>query len=305
MENSAILERVHDTQITAPKRPTGKVAGEACLVHIYPTGASMGCRYSLGDGGIFLGRGDDNGIRINDTSVSRRHARIFSTPDGYFLNDLQSTNGSFVNDIPAHGPTPLADGNHVRVGNCIYKFLTGGNIELDYHEEIYRLTIIDALTEIHNRRYLVDFLDRELARSIRHERPLSVIMIDIDRFKMVNDTHGHLCGDFVLRELSQRVRDHVRREDLFARSGGEEFCMILVETGLPAALDVAERVRDIVASKPFTFEALSLPLTVSLGVAATLGETGLTSNEILRRADDKLYQAKNAGRNCVASQTCP
>jgi hypothetical protein len=163
----------------------------------------MGRRYSLGENDIYIGRGEDNEIRINDGSVSRRHAKISCTPDGYQISDLKSTNGSFVNDLPCVGACPLADGSHVRVGNCIFKFLTGGNIEVDYHEEIYRLTIIDALTEIHNRRYLIDFLDRELARSIRHERPLSVIMFDIDHFKKVNDSHGHLCGDFVLRELGQ------------------------------------------------------------------------------------------------------
>ncbi len=301
MPNSALLERVHDTQVTAPRRFVGRPAGEACLVHIYPSGPNMGRRYTLGETGIFLGRGEDNDIRICDSSVSRRHARIVSMSDGYYISDLQSTNGSFVNDVPAHEPTLLHDGNHVRVGNCIYKFLTGGNIELDYHEEIYRLTIIDGLTDIHNRRYLLDFLDRELARSIRHTRPLSVAMFDIDLFRDVNNTHGHLCGDFVLREFSQRVRVHVRREDLFARTGGEEFCMVLVETAQPAALDVAERVRLTVEAKSFTFEDQTLPLTISAGVASTSGEKGLSAVELLRRADDKLYEAKNSGRNRVAS----
>ncbi|CAN5325667.1 GGDEF domain-containing protein [soil metagenome] len=301
MATSVMLERVHDTQITAPRRTIARSTSEACLVHMYPTGTNMGKRFPLGGSDVFLGRGDDNQIRINDNSVSRRHAKVVSTPEGYFINDLQSTNGTFVNDTPASNPTQLRDGNHVRVGNCIYKFLTGGNIEADYHEEIYRLTIVDALTDIHNRRYLVDFLDRELARSIRHERPLSVIIFDIDRFKLVNDTHGHLSGDFVLRELSLRIRNHVRREDLFARSGGEEFCMILVETPLPDALEVAERVRKTVEEKCFTFESNCLPITISLGVASTTGERGLTAAELLKRADEKLYVAKNAGRNRVES----
>lgn len=299
--NSAILERVHDTQITAPKRFVGRMTNEACLVHIYPTGTNMGRRYPLGDRDIYLGRGEDNEIRINDNSVSRRHARISCTQDGYSLCDLKSTNGSFVNDSQCVGAVLLRDGNHVRVGNCIYKFMAGGNIEVDYHEEIYRLTIIDALTEIHNRRYLIDFLDREMARSIRHERPLSVILFDIDCFKTVNDTHGHLCGDFVLRELSARLRCHVRREDLLARSGGEEFTMVLVETALPSACEVAERFRETVAGKEFSFEEQSIPLTISLGVATTCGERGLTAAELLRRADDMLYQAKSNGRNRVES----
>ncbi|MBL8864664.1 MAG: GGDEF domain-containing protein, partial [Planctomycetia bacterium] len=176
-----------------------------------------------------------------------------------------------------------------------------GNIEADYHEEIYRLTITDGLTEINNHRFLVDFLDRELARSIRHERPLAVVMFDLDRFKSVNDTYGHLCGDYVLRELSGRIRKFVRREDLFARYGGEEFSLVLVETGLPKAIDAAERIRKTVADTPFKFDGASLNLTVSLGVAVTCGEEGLTPAELLKRADGFLYQAKQGGRNRVVS----
>src|SRR5207244_8344348 len=112
----------------------------------------------------------------------------------------------------------LNDGDCLRVGNCIYHSLAGGNVESEYHEEIYRLTIIDGLTQIHNQRYLLDFLDRELARSNRHQRPLSLIMFDIDWFKQINDDLGHLGGDFTLRELADCVRkSSVRREDLFAR----------------------------------------------------------------------------------------
>ncbi len=111
-----------------------------------------------------LGRGNDCDIRINDHSVSRRHARIQPGADGYYAVDLQSTNGTFVNDVPA-SICKLKDGDYLRVGNCIYRFLAGGNVEAEYHEEIYRLTIIDALTETHNKRYLLEFLDRELSRS--------------------------------------------------------------------------------------------------------------------------------------------
>src|SRR2546421_13129235 len=114
----------------------------------------------------------------------------------------------------------LKDGDYLRVGNWIFRYLTGGNVEAEYHEEIYRLAIIDALTGIHNKRYLSEFLDREVARSIRHGRPLAVVLFDIDHFKTINDTMGHLGGDFLLRELVARLKGKVRREDLFARYGG-------------------------------------------------------------------------------------
>ncbi len=295
-------ERSLETLVTSRKQLLLSGDSANCLVHIYPTNQSIGRRYPLGMDTLRLGRGDDNDIRIHDNSVSRRHAVIEPDSDGYLVLDLGSTNGTFVNDHQVTTPTALRDGNFLRVGNCIYKFLTGGNIEADYHEEIYRLTITDGLTNINNHRFLIDFLDRELARSIRHERPLSVLMLDLDRFKQVNDQHGHLCGDNVLRELSHRLKSFVRREDLFARYGGEEFAMVLVETNSNEASAVAERVRAAINNQPFRNDGIVLNLTVSIGAATTIGGEGeLTPAKLLKRADVNLYKAKNAGRNRVVS----
>src|SRR6478736_2508647 len=193
------VEKANETWVTAPERPVSTTRRDACVVHIYPTGPGMGTRYPLSDTPMVIGRASDCDIRINDHSVSRRHARIQPGPDGYYAVDLQSTNGTFVNDTPA-SMFKLKDGDYLRVGNCIYRFLVGGNVEADYHEEIYRLTIIDGLTEIHNKRYLLEFLDRELARSERYRRPLAILLFDIDHFKSINDRMGHLGGDVMLRE---------------------------------------------------------------------------------------------------------
>src|SRR5207237_10447404 len=137
-------------------------------------------------------------------------------PEGYYLEDLQSTNGTFLNDQPA-AMSKLRDGDYLRVGNCIFRYLAGGNVEAEYHEEIYRLTIIDGLTGIHNKRYLLEFLDRELSRSARHQRPLSLILLDLDRFKEVNDRLGHLAGDKTLREVVACISTAIRKEELFSR----------------------------------------------------------------------------------------
>jgi two-component system cell cycle response regulator len=293
------MDSVSETWVTVPASMAA-AGREACLVHIYPTGPGMGARYLLGDVPVVIGRGCDADIRINDNSVSRRHARIQPGADGYYAIDLQSTNGTFVNDTPA-SMYKLSDGDYLRVGNCIYRFLAGGNVEADYHEEIYRLTIIDALTEVHNKRYLLEFLDRELARSERYRRPLALLLFDIDHFKGVNDQMGHLGGDVTLRELAARVKTGVRKEELFARYGGEEFVVVLPETTREGAIEVAERIRTLVEARPFSYDGREYTLTISIGVATTNGDESLTPGDLLRRADDRLYQAKRDGRNRVAA----
>lgn len=292
------MEKVTDTWPTVLERPVSIASRGACLVHIYPTGPGMGSRYPLGDTPLVLGRGSDCDIRINEHSVSRRHARIQPVADGYMAVDLNSTNGTFVNDVPA-SMARLKDGDYLRVGNCIYRFLAGGNVEAEYHEEIYRLTIIDALTDIHNKRYLLEFLDRELARSNRYGRPLALVMLDIDRFKAINDELGHLGGDFTLRELAARIKGSVRKEELFARYGGEEFAVVLPETTTEGAVTFAERIRKVVESQPFHYEDKTFQVTISVGVTCTIGEDTLTPRDLIRMADEKLYQAKSEGRNRV------
>jgi len=220
--------------------------------------------------------------------------------DGYYVVDLQSTNGTFVNDKPA-SMCKLRDGDYLRFGNWIFRYLTGGNVEADYHEEIYRLTIIDALTGIHNKRYLLDFLDRELARSARHRRPLSLGMLDLDHFKTINDQMGHLAGDYALRELAVIVKEAIRREELFARYGGEEFAVVWPETSREGAVHIGERLRDLVEKHPFSFEGRSFQVSISMGVATTEGEPSLSPTDLIRRADEKMYAAKQAGRNRVVS----
>ncbi len=271
---------------------------EACLVHIYPSGPDMGRRSPLQPGRTLIGRGESAGVRVQDNSVSRVHAWVESNAEGCYILDQKSLNGTHVNDRPVVGATQLSDGDYVRIGNAIFRYLEGGNIEAEYHEELHRLAIVDGLTQLHNRRYLIEFLDRELARARRHARPLSVLLFDIDKFKSVNDTYGHLCGDAVLRDLSNRLKPTIRREDLLTRYGGEEFCVVLVETDHTQAVGAGERIRRTVEGQPFEFEGELLPVTVSVG-AATADSEHETPDALLHAADEKLYQAKRTGRNKV------
>jgi two-component system cell cycle response regulator len=287
-----------ETLVATPRPLISTTNRQACLVHIYPTGPGMGARYMLADTRLTLGRDNDCDICLSDLSVSRHHARIQPGMDGYYVVDLQSTNGTFVNDKPA-SMCKLKDGDYLRFGNWIFRYLTGGNVEADYHEEIYRLTIIDALTGIHNKRYLLDFLDRELARSARHRRPLSIGMLDIDHFKAINDQMGHLAGDYALRELARLINEAIRREELFTRYGGEEFALVWPEIGREGAILIGERLRDLVEKHFFGFEDRSFTVTISMGIATTEGEPTLTPTDLIRRADEKLYAAKQMGRNRV------
>jgi diguanylate cyclase (GGDEF)-like protein len=288
------------TQQVELKRPLSRTCRDACLVHIYPTGMAMGTRHLLEKGSIILGRGDDCDITVLDNSVSRRHVRFDLDISGYLATDLGSTNGTFVNDTPAKN-TLLSDGDYLRVGNCLYRFLAGGNVEAEYHEELYRMAIIDALTGLYNKRYLLDYLRRELDRAARYSRPLALILFDIDHFKAINDTMGHLAGDLTLRELASRLKSEICNDDLLARYGGEEFVAVLTEADQAAAAEVAEKLRRTVEGLPFAFEGRPYPVTISLGVASIQGNEVPNPQELIQRADERLYQAKRGGRNRVVA----
>ena len=272
-------------------------AGEACLVLIYPPGPDMGKRFALTRNEVVLGRGSDCDIQVDRDSVSRRHARVFRATDQWMVEDLQSTNGSYVNDVPVQNSL-LRDADFLKIGAAIFKFLSGQGVEASYHEEIYRMTIVDGLTGAHNKRYFLEFLEREIARCARYRRPLSLLMLDIDHFKAINDQHGHLTGDFVLRELSRRLLGRVRREELLARYGGEEFAAVLPETDLSGARIFAEQVRRLVADTAFEYEGDRFNVSISVGLATVEGED-VDPMAFIKRADDNLYRAKRDGRNRV------
>lgn len=298
-----ILDEQHETIVKVQFRnPLSKSkAGIAILVQIYPTGPQMGVRHTLGPKPLLIGRDDACDIIIRDNSTSRRHACIELEGSTFCVHDLHSTNGTLLNEIRVE-QAELKDGDYLHVGNSIFRFLMGHNVEALYHEEIYRLTIIDALTEIHNKRYLLEYLDREIARAVRYGRPLSLVMFDIDRFKRINDEQGHLAGDFILRELSITLKEVVRRDELLARYGGEEFTMVLPECPLEGALDCAERLRIMVQDHSFEFEEKNVPVTMSLGVATFSGGQTISVSDLIRNADEALYRAKELGRNRVCSK---
>ncbi|MFN8611210.1 MAG: sensor domain-containing diguanylate cyclase [Vulcanimicrobiota bacterium] len=171
------------------------------------------------------------------------------------------------------------------------------SLALESHR-LYELSVLDGLTNIYNRRYLDQRLSQELADSIRHEKPLSVALLDLDHFKQLNDGYGHQAGDQVLCELTGLLSQELRQHDVLARYGGEEFALILAGTSAADGLLLGERLRSLVESRDFFYKNQKLPVTISLGLA-TFPENGQDKMTLLRAADKALYRAKESGRNRV------
>ena len=260
-------------------------------------GLELGKKFNLNRPQIIIGRSSKADIQIDQESVSRNHCKIINAGNGMLLRYIGSTNGTMVNEEKVDEYV-LRDGDFIKVGRVIFKFLTGSNIESAYHEEIYRLTTVDGLTQIFNRRYFVEALEREIGRALRYRRDLSLIMFDLDRFKLVNDSYGHLAGDHVLKHLATVVKGNIRKEDVLARYGGEEFAILLPEIDRHHALQFAEKVRSLVASTPCRFEQHAVNLSISIGVA-TLNNGIEDAGALIKLADDHLYEAKESGRNRV------
>jgi diguanylate cyclase (GGDEF)-like protein len=287
---------ITDRKLAGERQGQSNLAN-ACLVVIY--GTDLGKRIPLGMGVVEAGRSTKCDLSIDQESVSRHHARIYWTGRSYRIKDLESTNGTFVNDQPVL-ERDLSDGDQIKIGRTILKFMTGGNIEASYHEEIYRLMTFDGLTQAYNKRYFHEALEREISRCRRYAREVSLILFDIDHFKKINDTHGHLAGDTILRDLALTVKGRIRREDVFARVGGEEFAVLLPEVPAKGAREAAEKVRRVVEATSFRFEQQVIPVTVSLGIAAWAGGDE-DPQALYKRADQSLYSAKESGRNRVGT----
>ncbi len=303
-------DRNERTAVTVIERaPDAPENLQACLVLIH--GGELGKRFTLEPplglsvaGStpvrvISVGRSSQCEIQLEEDSLSRKHASFLVHLDGrVFVRDNESTNGTYVNDQLAKGEQQLRDGDRIKVGRTIFKYLTSANIEAQYHEEIYKMTTTDGLTGVFNKRFFLETLEREMGRCFRYKRPMSLVMTDIDHFKKVNDTRGHLAGDAVLKQVATIIAKQVRKEDVFARYGGEEFGLVLPEVELEGAVILAEKLRAVVEKSVFSWEDHAIPVTISLGIAGLPAEV-ITPEEFIGQADACLYEAKRQGRNRV------
>jgi two-component system cell cycle response regulator len=288
-----------NTRVTAVPGPRSAHTGVDCFVVIYaPAHSQLGRRYTLERAATTIGRGRDNDIVLLSDCVSRQHVRIERRANGLFSVDLASTNGTYINDSIARiSEHALRPGDQVKVGDTILKFLSGSDVESQYHDIIFSMTITDGLTNVANRKQLDTLLNDEIVRARRHNLSLSMLMLDIDHFKQVNDTYGHQAGDAVLRGLAALIKKRLRPTDTLGRYGGEEFCALLPETTLQGAAAIAEELRAMIASHTFVADKQEIKATLSIG-AGTL-HPNMQADALYKSADEKLYAAKRTGRNKV------
>ena len=262
-------------------------------------GPLLGRTFAIEQPVMTIGRASQCEIQIEDDKVSRRHAEINLRDGQVWLTDLQSTNGSYVNSKRI-SETPLKDGDLILIGRVLFKFINSSVVENRFLGQMYSNATTDFLTGIANRQQIINLLEQEFNRARRYNRPLSILVYDIDRFKEINDTYGHLSGDQMLIESSRIVKDHLRIEDHYGRLGGDEFLIICPETPADNALALGKRIQVVLSKTDFLVKDKVVFFTISVGVA-TLSPKVSSPDEFSLLADEALYRAKNAGRNQCAS----
>lgn len=255
--------------------------------------------FRLRTGRQIVGRRPECDIRLRERAVSGVHAEITRMRDTITINDLASTNGTLLNGLRIRTPMPLAQGNLIKVGNCVFKYVDS-LLEVEFTESLHARVITDQLTGAFNKPYLVARLGFAIDMAAP-TRPVSVIAFDFDNFKQVNDQHGHAAGDHVLRASCAVIMERfVRPSDLFARMGGEEFVIVLQETSLETAVEIAEKIRRTLEERSFDYDGESIRLTSSFGVCAATNAVE-QPEFLLLRADELLYRSKREGRNRVSA----
>lgn len=284
--------------------PSGAPRDRAMLFAV--AGPQQGSVFPIRAASVIFGRDSGTDYNLKDHAVSGRHARITVDPSGTHVEDLASRNGTFVNGERIDGRRALADGDHLRLGDTLLKFSMLDALEEQALTRLFDLAVRDPLTNAYNRRHLEDQLRSELAYAQRERTPLSLLLVDIDHFKSVNDTWGHRMGDVVLQVIALCIQRLLRPYDLLCRVGGEEFVVVARSMSLRNAEILAERLRRRVETLPLEAAGNRISVTVSIGVVAVDPADGCPDEDsLLQTVDQALYGAKRAGRNRVVTSVPP
>jgi len=289
-------ERSDKTIIVNLKKDTEKPStAEPFFVSI--SGRETGKAIPLKNRNLKIGREVECDLVLDSPQISRFHAEIFWMGSELMIKDLGSTNGVFVNGKKIT-EEHLHNGDKILIGTQMYfKLVYQDSVDQTYQQSLFKAANTDALTQLYNKRYFMEFLEKEFSFSKRSAQPLSLIMFDIDFFKRINDTHGHITGDKVLKLVGNIISSQTRLENIACRFGGEEFAIVLRGASNAQARQVAERLRATIESQTVISKNKEFSFTISLGVATYNGTNFSTSEELLLRADELLYQAKQNGRN--------
>jgi diguanylate cyclase (GGDEF)-like protein len=280
-----------------PPAPSSELSGTLTRID----GPNAGRVVSLRSEQLTIGRSPRADLHLAEEGVSRKHARLCWVDGAYILEDLGSQNGTFVAGKPVTA-VQLRQGDLVRVGPvATLRFCWMDDHQKNLLEELYESSVRDPLTGAFNRRHFAERLEAELAYAKRHETQLSLLLLDIDYFKKINDQYGHLEGDRVLRELTRACDLSLRTEDTFARYGGEEFAVLLRGVPLLGAVRAAERLRAAIAEHVFVGNP-RLSVSVSIGCASLECLEAASAGGLIHVADQRLYEAKQAGRGCVVAE---
>lgn len=293
-KDETIIARLEDFQDDAfTKKP--------CLTFI--KGSRIGEIYDLHEPMISIGRSSDCTLRVEDNAISRQHFKIICESNAVFIEDAKSTNGTFVNgqSIGAN-KVQLRDGDKIQISReTILEFSYLDETKILSEKKRYEMGVLDPVTNIYNKRYLLDRLSEEFSFAKRREAHLTIAIFDIDHFKVVNDTYGHLAGDAVLQKIAELINGVVRSDDLFARYGGEEFVIMMRDTELHNAIILCERLREMVSQLKVVHDGREIVVTISVGIATLTAEKDESFVDLIARADQYLYRSKKQGRNRVSS----
>jgi diguanylate cyclase (GGDEF)-like protein len=269
----------------------------AALVVLQGAESDIG-NYVWIEGTVTLGRDPQIELPLDDEMISRRHCRVVTDGPRYFVEDLQSTNGTRLNEAPLDGRAELKAGDTIRLGEIVVKFTFAEEAELSYHAAMNERVGTDELTGLVARRRFDAALERALEAAKRMKTPLALMALDVDGLKLINDAHGHPMGGYTIAAVGKIIGEVVTPHGAACRVGGDEFVAFLRNLTKPVAVEFGESIRGWVHKHRFEMDGVIVKPTISIGVAAFPGD-GRTTDRLLKRADEALYRAKKEGRDRV------